>query len=185
MKCLEKGNEVLIAKRKKCPVCNYSRKKIAKLNPKSIQTAKYNFVNDDLFYEFYYPLLSEFMNIITNLSKNEEYTRNFYISIFKEQEKQFINSRYSYLKKSHYYMKHYVKVNHPEKKTCSLTQTDMLKIEINDEEYKKKTIINAILKKSDPLDPEKLLEILDKYNYPKELAIAKTDIDFMYASVRN
>ena len=183
MKCLEKGNKVWMVKGN-CPVCNYSKKKIAKLTPKAIQTTKYNFVNDMLFYKHYYPLLLEFMSIITTLTKNENYTRNFYLSVFKDQEEQFISSSYSYLKKFHYYMSHYDKVNYSKKKTCSLNEIDIMNITINDNEYKK-IIIDALHKKVTFRDAEKVMEILDRYNYPKEYAIEKTFMDIMKVSMKS
>ena len=113
------------------------------------------------------------MSNITNLIKNEDYTRNFYLAVFKEQEEQFIKSNYSYLKKPHYYMVHYDKAKHSKKKPCSLNETDILNITINDNEYKS-IIINALGKNAIPQTPEKLTEILEKYNYPKEFIEKKT-----------
>ena len=49
MKCIERGEKFYLEEGK-FPKCGYSKKKIAKLSPKSIQMAKYNFVNDVLFY---------------------------------------------------------------------------------------------------------------------------------------
>jgi hypothetical protein len=142
---------------------------------------KYNIINDIKYYMFHYSKFLEFMSEVAEQIKNDEDTKSCYLSNFKKYEEQVINSEYSYLKKYDYYMHHYD--NPSKKKICSLTKDDILKIIIIDDEYTK-IIRHGIETKGFSHEGEKLIEILDKYNYPKEFALGKTAIDFIRTSLK-
>ncbi len=167
----------------KCSNCNNSRKAISKINPKSIQTMKYNIINDIKFYEDYYYTFLGFMSGLTNLIKNDEYIKECYLSNFKKYEEQIINSSHSYLKEYTYYMCHYDTINPSKKKTCSLCKTDIINIIINDDEYRK-LISDVIEKRSNYQTAQNLKEILYKYNFPEEFALQKTYTDYLKSKLK-
>ncbi len=181
-KCLKKGRKSHFEK-EECAVCKNSRKKISKINPKSIRTMKFNIINDIRHYIFYYCRFLDFMSRLTEQIKNNEHIRKEYLSYFKGHEEQILKSEHSYLKQPSYYMCHYDTANPSKRKTCSLTKNDILNVKINDNEYNK-LIMDAVEKKPIDKGPERLMAILDKYRYPKEFALEKTFIDFMKISLK-
>jgi hypothetical protein len=76
--CFENGRKSSF-KNGKCPVCGNTKKRISRIDPKSIKNLRYNIINDILFYYRYYYTLLVHMSEITDLIKNHSEVREKFI----------------------------------------------------------------------------------------------------------
>jgi hypothetical protein len=177
--CLENRQSSMI-KKGKCPVCGNNRKKIVKIDPSLIGQMKYNLVNDIRFYYFYFPMLIRFMSVVTDFLKNDPVIRGDYLDRFKSYENQIIYSKSTYLRRNTYQMRHYDTTNASNKKSHTLTESELLNTKVIDNDY-----INTLsFLASDPSNTgtiDKLIVILLKFKYPHEFIMKKIEFDGLNA----
>lgn len=127
------------------------------------------------------PIVLPFIKLIKEVINNPLF-RDTYLSNFKRYQQQVIESEFSYLKSKRYYICHYDKTKKFKRKNCSLTMSDLLKIEIKDSLYEK--YINIVVNLKD-LNFENFIEyhidtsilFMIRYKYSKELILLKILID--------
>jgi hypothetical protein len=175
-KCLNKDRTITTSDR--CPVCGNDKRKRVKINPKQIDKYYVDGVNNMLFAITFLPIFIPFMMFIVNMM-NIPVCKNSYLSNFKKYEDQVINSGYSYLKSSRYYIRHSGK-KEPKRQNCSLKLLDILNIIIKDSLYElwiEIIISNSIVPDFGNYQNTTLQYIHSEYNYPKELILLKILID--------
>lgn len=181
MKCLEDRKLNLITKKGKCPKCCNTRKKVMKLDSKSVAQFKHKIINDIRLYYLYYPLLIKFMTTTTEIL-NDPTTREKYLNNFKNYENQIISSKSTYLRNYKYQMIHYDTINSSKKTSHSLTELDILNtIIVDDHEYLKELVYVSTISSIPNDRKNKILKILTTYNYPNELIAYKIYIDQLQA----
>ncbi|MBA3283652.1 MAG: hypothetical protein H0U27_01150, partial [Nitrosopumilus sp.] len=132
--CLGNGRKSLFINGK-CPVCGNTKKRISRIDPKSIENIRYHVINDMLFYYRFYHTMLINMSDITDLIKNQSGLRESYLFNFKKYEIQVIDSESSYLKTHNYLLCHYNKERKSKKISHSLNELDILNTRIIDNDY--------------------------------------------------
>ena len=168
--CLE-NKRISFIKNGKCIHCLNSRKKMTKLDSKSIQTMYFNIKNDMYFYYINYLTLVKFMSIITNFLKNDYIVKEEYFSHFNRYKHQISNSKLLYLRKCHYQIRHYDATILPKKKIHYLTNSEILNTKVKDHEYLNEIIMQSINYPN--IETNRLIDILTRYRFPDEIMLEK------------
>jgi hypothetical protein len=164
-KCIQKGIKSLFVNGM-CPKCKNTKRRVSKIDFKSIQTLKYNVVNDMIFFLFYRREFDVFMNNLRDLIINDPDVNAQYLNFFEKYQKQVTNSESSYLKKYDFKMCHYDTSNPSNKKSHSLTEEEILNSKIIDQEYLSEIHVLVANPSIEGLIRTTIL--LRRYNFPKE-----------------
>lgn len=179
-KCMKK-NSISLFVNGKCPRCQNSRKKVWKIDFKSIQILKVNVVNDMLFLQNHRPEFDTFMNYLSSMIRNELDVNRQYIGYFEKYENQVFNSESSYLRKYNFRMCHYDSENSSKKKSHSLTEKEILNSNLIESKYIVE--IHSFVLNSSKEGMIRINQILHEYNYPTEFTRKKILHDLLWMQI--